>query len=88
MFEWDEAKAKSNEIKHSVSFPFASRAFEDENRLTVIDDRSDYDEVRYISLACIEKRVYVLVYTVRNSLIRLISARKANSKEVKRYDNR
>jgi uncharacterized protein len=71
-----------------VSFPFASRAFEDENRLTVIDDRSDYDEVRYISLACIEKRVYVLVYTVRNSLIRLISARKANSKEVKRYDNR
>jgi uncharacterized protein len=88
MFEWDEAKAKSNEIKHSVSFPFASRAFEDENRLTVIDDRSDYDEVRYISLACIEKRVYVLVYTLRNSVIRLISARKANSKEVKRYDNR
>ncbi|MFM2311894.1 MAG: hypothetical protein RLZZ04_1170 [Cyanobacteriota bacterium] len=88
MFEWDEAKAKSNEIKHSVSFPFASRAFEDENRLTVIDDRSDYNEVRYISLACIEKRVYVLVYTLRNSVIRLISARKANSKEVKRYDNR
>jgi uncharacterized protein len=88
MFEWDEAKANSNEIKHSVSFPFASRAFEDENRLTVIDDRSDYDEVRYISLACIEKRVYVLVYTLRNSVIRLISARKANSKEVKRYDNR
>lgn len=88
MFEWDEAKAKSNETKHSVSFPFASRAFEDENRLTVIDDRSDYDEVRYVTLARIEKRVYVLVYTLRNSVIRLISARKANSKEVQRYDNR
>ena len=88
MFEWDEEKAKSNETKHLVSFPFASRAFEDENRLTVTDDRSDYDEIRYVTLARIEKRVYVLVYTLRNSVIRLISARKANSKEVRRYDNR
>ena len=39
MFEWDEEKAKSNENKHSVSFPFASRVFEDDNRLTVIDNR-------------------------------------------------
>jgi uncharacterized protein len=71
-----------------VTFAFASRGFEDDNRLTVIDDRSNYDEVRYITLARIEQRVYVLVYTFRNSVIRLISARKANSKEVKRYDNR
>lgn len=88
MFEWDDAKAASNETKHSVSFPFAVRGFEDESRLTVMDARSDYGEVRYITLARIEKRVYVLVYTLRNSVIRLISARKANSKEVKRYDNR
>lgn len=88
MFEWDDAKAASNESKHFVSFPFAVRAFEDENRLTVMDERSDYGEVRYITLARIEKRVYVLVYTLRNSVIRLISARKANSREEKRYDNR
>ena len=88
MFEWDEEKAKSNENKHSVSFPFASRAFEDGNRLTVIDNRSNYGEIRYVTLARIEKRVYVLVYTMRNTAIRLISARKANTKEVKRYDNR
>jgi uncharacterized DUF497 family protein len=88
MFEWDEEKAKSNEKKHSVSFPFASRAFEDDNRLTVVDNRFDYGEVRYIILARIDKRVYILVYTFRNTLIRLISARKANIKEVERYDNR
>ena len=88
MFEWDEEKAKSNENKHSVSFTFASRAFEDDNRLTVIDNRSNYGEIRYVTLARIEKRVYVLVYTLRNTVIRLISARKANTKEVKRYDNR
>ena len=53
-----------------------------------MDNRSDYGEVRYITLARIEKRVYVLVFTLRGSVIRLISARKANTKEVKRYDNR
>ena len=88
MFQWDDKKAESNEAKHLVSFPFATRAFDDDNRLTVIDDRFDYDEVCYITLARIEQRVYVLVYTMRGSVIRLISARKANSKEVKRYDNR
>jgi len=88
MFEWDDAKAEKNEAKHSVSFIFATRAFEDENRITVIDDRFDYGEVRYITLARIDQRVYVLVYAMRGSVIRLISARKANSKEVKRYGNR
>lgn len=88
MFEWDDAKAEKNEAKHSVSFIFATRAFDDQNRITVIDDRFDYGEVRYITLARIDQRVYVLAYTMRGSVIRLISARKANSKEVKRYGNR
>ena len=86
MFQWDDAKAKSNEIKHSVSFPFATRAFDDENRITVIDNRFDYSETRYVTLAQIEQRVYIVVYTIRGAVIRLISARKANSREVKRYD--
>ena len=88
MFEWDDEKAASNEVKHSVSFPFATRIFNDENRITVIDNRRDYGEIRYISLAKIESRVYVVAFTVRSSVIRLISARKANKKEVKRYENR
>ena len=41
MFQWDDKKAESNEAKHSVSFPFVTRAFDDENRLTFIDDRFD-----------------------------------------------
>ena len=88
MFEWDEQKAESNEAKHAVSFPFITRAFDDDNRLTVIDNRRDYGEVRYITLARIEQRVYVLVYTIRGTVIRLISEPQANSKEVKRYENR
>lgn len=88
MFEWDNLKAESNKARHSVTFPFVTRAFDDENRLTIIDDRFDYGEVRYVTLARISTRVYVVVYTLKGSVIRLISARKANSREVKRYDNR
>ena len=87
MFQWDEKKANSNEAKHFVSFLFATRAFDDENRLTIIDRRSDYGEIRYITLAKIDNRVYIVVFTLRSSIIRLISARKANSQEVKRYEN-
>jgi len=87
MFEWDEEKAERNQAKHSVSFPFAARAFDDEHRLTVIDNRNDYGETRYITLAKIDNRLYVVAFTIRLSNIRLISARKANQKEVKRYEN-
>ncbi len=88
MFEWDDQKAERNRLKHAVNFPFATRAFDDENWLTVIDRRDDYGETRYITLAKIDNRVYVVVFTFRLSNIRLISARKANTKEVKRYENR
>ena len=87
MFEWDEQKAERNQAKHSVSFEFATRAFDDENRVTVIDKRRDYGETRYITLAKIDNRLYVVAFTLRSSIIRLISARKANNKEAKRYEN-
>ena len=88
MFEWDEEKAKFNQAKHSVSFEFATRAFVDEQRITVIDHRQDYGETRYITLAKISNRVYVIAFTLRSSDIRLISARKANTREINRYENR
>jgi uncharacterized DUF497 family protein len=87
MFEWDEQKAERNQAKHSVSFEFATRAFDDENRVTVIDNRRDYGETRYITLAKIDNRLYVVAFSLRSSIIRLISARKANNKEAKRYEN-
>ena len=87
MFEWDEQKAERNQAKHSISFQFATRAFDDENRLTVIDNRRNYGEIRYITIAKIDNRLYVVAFTFRSSIIRLISARKANNKEVKRYEN-
>ena len=92
MFEWDKDKANGNILKHSVTFTFATLAFEDPHKIVLIDNRFDYQEIRYIVLSKIDTRVYVVVYTMRNTednetVIRIISARKANEKEIKRYDN-
>ena len=87
MFKWDEQKAERDQFKHSISFQFATRAFEDKSRIAVIDNRRDYGETRYITLAKIDNRLYVVAFTLRASIIRLISARKAHNKEVKRYEN-
>jgi len=84
-FEWDENKAISNIEKHGVSFEQAQYIFLDAKRLIVEDNRFDYREERFIALGCIDGRIHVVVYTEKNSVIRLISARKANNREQKRY---
>jgi len=50
--------------------------------------RFSYGEDRYELIGRIEGRLYLLIYTPRHDGIRIISARKANSREVKRYENR
>ena len=52
------------------------------------DHRFSYGEDRYELIGRIEGRLYVLIYTPRQDGIRIISARKANPREVKRYENR
>ncbi len=86
-FEWDEQKNKANITKHGISFEKAKGIFEG-NTLTMIDDRYDYGELREISIGMVES---VLVLTVVHTdtaagKIRLISARKANKRERKRYE--
>ena len=86
-FEWDEAKSDACYAKRGFDFAYALRAFIDPDRLIRQDHRWDYDEERYQLLGKIEQRVFFVVYTVRNSVIRIISARKANRREVKDYEN-
>ncbi|TVQ47974.1 MAG: BrnT family toxin [Gloeocapsa sp. DLM2.Bin57] len=84
-FEWDDQKAAFNQKRHKVSFELATLIFLDNNRITAIDKRNDYGETRYVTVGLIENRVHVVVYTKRQEVIRLISSRKANSREQKRY---
>ena len=67
--------------------PMPSAPSSDPHRIVVQDRRRDYGEERYRLLGMIDGRVYVVVYTVRGSAIRIISARKASGKEVGDYEH-
>jgi hypothetical protein len=89
-FEWDEAKAKTNERKHGVRFEDAMLVFADPYAL-VDQDRVEGGELRWQTLGLVGGIVLLLVaHTVRNEeedeIIRIISARRAVRKERKRYD--
>jgi hypothetical protein len=86
LFEWDEAKAARNEAKHGVPFWYAARVFFlDPHRLDSEDARRSYGEARRLALGVIDERVYVVAYTRRGEVTRIISARKANARERRRY---
>jgi uncharacterized DUF497 family protein len=84
-FEWDEQKDRINIRKHGISFEDAKAIFEDV-RITAVDSRQPYGEIRKISLGMIHGRVCVAVYTERKGVTRIISARKANQRERRRYN--
>ena len=93
-FEWDPVKAASNLHKHGVSFEIAIRAFADPFALTW-PDRIEGGERRWRTLGLVEGRVLLLVaHTVRDEdedgeaieIIRIISARAADRKERRRYE--
>ena len=84
-FEWDEIKNRSNFNKHGVDFNDATEIF-NSIRVTAVDKRKDYGEVRKITIGRIGKSICVVVYTERDETRRIISARKANVRERRRYD--
>lgn len=87
--EYDEAKKQSNFAKHGVDFVEISPILLDPDRLDNSDKRKDYGEERRICLGTMpgDTHVFVIVYTMRGTNIRLISARKANEREHRHYHN-
>lgn len=84
-YEWDPNKAKSNFKKHGVKFSDAVGVFEDENAIT-IDDENEKEE-RFVTIGMdFLSRILVVVYTFRDIVIRIISARKATKQERKMYE--
>jgi hypothetical protein len=89
-FEWDPTKAASNLRKHGVSFPTAARVFSDPYAL-VEQDRIENGEERWQTIGVVDGIVMLLVaHTVREQddveVIRIISARRADRKERRRYE--
>jgi len=85
-YEWDEAKNDVNILKHGIDFNDAVELFQG-NRLIFNDYRKDYGEERFITMGRISNRLMVVVYTQRPlGIIRIISIRKANSREKERFE--
>jgi uncharacterized DUF497 family protein len=87
-FEWDEAKSEACFQVRGFDFAYAARAFFDPDRVVQADTRHSYGEERFQVMGRIEQRLFVIVYTPRRDAIRIISARKANQREVRDYENR
>ena len=83
-FEWDEAKRRINIIKHGIDFADLDVLFEGKT-VTVLDDRFDYGEDRFVTLGLLNGNVLVVVHTETDTVIRLISVRKATKNEEKSY---
>ena len=86
-FEWDQDKSDECFSERGFDFAYAVNAFLDPDRQIRQDNRWDYGEDRYQLLGAIKRRVFVVVYTLRGDVIRIISARKANQREVQDYEN-
>ena len=84
-FEWDENKFRENVRKHKVSFHEARTVFSS-FPLTENDDLHSQDEQRYKTIGYSAKnRLLVVIHTDRGNVIRIISARKANTSEQGNY---
>ena len=83
-FDWDEAKRRFNIRKHGIDFLDVAKVF-DGDILTIEDDRYEYGENRFITLGIIRDHVIVIAHTETETLIRIISARKATRNEEEFY---
>lgn len=85
-FEWNPQKATANLRKHGVSFDEAATVFDDPLFITVVDDEHSLDEERYITIGLSSQaRLLVIAHTERGGTVRIISARKATSREERFY---
>jgi uncharacterized protein len=82
-FEFDPAKNERNIKERGISFALSAE-FDWTTALVLRSDRTG--EARYMAVGEIEGRLHVLVYTKRGQALRIISLRRANSREVKRYE--
>jgi uncharacterized DUF497 family protein len=85
-FQWDKGNLLKNWEKHGVSAPECEQVFFNKPLVTVSDEKHSQKEVRFYALGQTDTgRLLFVVFTVRENLIRVISARDMNKKEQKVY---
>ncbi|MBI4365412.1 MAG: BrnT family toxin [Deltaproteobacteria bacterium] len=87
-FEWDEAKNRENVRKHHIAFEEAQTVFLDDRAIRFFDPDHSREEDRFIMLGMsFTLRVLVVCHCHRqnDTVIRIISARKADKREAENY---
>ena len=87
-FEWDENKNRINQKKHGITFEEASTVFYDDLAILFDDPEHSQEEERFILLGMSDAANLCIVchcYRASETVIRIISARKATKKEEERY---
>ena len=90
-FDWDDRKSKANLKKHGISFEESQSVFFDEEALVYDDPSHSVDEERFLIIGrSFQLRVLLICHCYREdaTVIRIISARKATSKERFFYDRK
>ena len=90
-FEWDDKKNKANIQKHGISFEEASSVFQDDEALIIVDEAHSQKEERFVLIGYSYRANLLVVchcYRKKDSIIRIISARKASRQERKEYTDR
>jgi hypothetical protein len=79
-FEWDEAKSEKNRRERGFGFEVAALVFEGAV-LEWCDIRDEWGESRVVAIGSAENRILAVIYTDRDGVRRIISARRARDKE-------
>ena len=86
-FEWDWKKEAANRRKHTVGFANASTVFGDPLSITIPDPDHAAGEERFLIIGMSsERKLLVVVHTIRGARIRIISARLATQRERRNYE--
>ena len=87
-FEWDEAKAALNQVKHGVTFQEAATVFGDPLSMVFDDPDHSHDEQRALLIGMSEEhRVLIVAFTESDESIRIISARETSRTERETYEH-
>ena len=86
-FEWDDRKAAANWRNHGISFEMAREAFKDSFAVVRVDPHHDGSEERLALLGMVNNRLLFVSNTLRGDRARIISARRAEPHERRRYHN-
>jgi len=88
-FEWDRGNIDKSYQKHGISPKQSEEIFLDKELKILKDIGHSQKEARYIALGkTFEKKILFVVFVIRKNKIRIISARKANKKERRKYESK